>query len=94
MNRKFRNYVVNLLRASQFAPPAPVVVSNPTQHRLAEARAILETIDLQRARGQDSPLGRVMENRIIWRESLELELQQVDEQIERIASAAQENWKS
>ena len=56
--------------------------------RLTEGKASLDGLDLERARRGDSTFGRALENKTIWRELLELELQDVDEQIGRICEAA------
>ncbi len=58
--------------------------------RLAAARARLDLLELERSRSGDPLLGRAVEQRIVWRELLDLELQDVDEQIERICTAAQD----
>ena len=39
----------------------------------------------------DSCFGKTMENRIIWCELIELELQEIDEQVSRICAAAARN---
>jgi hypothetical protein len=62
---------------------APAACS--TRQRLAEAFACLDRIERQGAAGQ--PFGSFLEAQIVWRELLELELQDVDEQIERITAA-------
>ena len=62
----------------------------PTRQRLAQAFSSLENIELVRNRRSDRYFGRSAEERIIWRELLELELQYVDEQIERICGTASE----
>jgi len=64
--------------------PAP---SFPTHERLARAFSRLEDMQLVRIEWEDPLLGKSDEERIIWRELLDLELQDVDEQIERISAA-------
>ena len=59
------------------------------QERLAEAAARLERLHQERASAGDQILGMATEKRIIWRELLDLELQDFDEQNERLSSAAQ-----
>jgi hypothetical protein len=54
------------------------------QQRLAEEKAYLEHLDLERVHRGDPSFNKTIEERIIWGELLELELQEVDEQIERI----------
>ena len=49
------------------------------RERLAEAAACLERIDHQREAG-DPMFGRILEERIVWRELRDLELQEFDEQ--------------
>ena len=53
--------------------------------RLAKAAACLERLDAERACCRDPNLGKGMEERIIWRELLDLELQEFDEEIERFS---------
>ncbi len=60
-----------------------------TYERLGEARVRLECLDLERSLSGDPLLGKSIEQRIVWRELLDLELQDVDEQIERICAEAQ-----
>ena len=62
-----------------------------TRQRLAEAMARLECLDSERERWADSRFGNTMENRIIWGELMELELQEIDEQVSRIRAAAARN---
>ena len=56
--------------------------------RLAKAVACLECLDEERAACGHPYLGKSMEERIIWRELLELELQEFDEKIERLSAVA------
>ena len=79
MSQTRRICTLNLAQLSHDAPPSVPISSTKT--RLAEAFALLDNIDHQRANGQNSLLASVIEDRIIWRELLELELQHVDEQI-------------
>jgi hypothetical protein len=55
--------------------------------RLAEKKACLEYLNAERASG-DSGFGKTTEDRIVWGELLELELQDIDEQVSRICQAA------
>jgi hypothetical protein len=55
---------------------------------LSLAFARLQTIQDMRAQRQDPRFGRSVEDKIVWRELLDLELQEADEQIERIAEAS------
>ena len=59
-----------------------------SRQRLAEAVARIERLDAERERRGDSRFGRTTENRIIWGELLELEMQEIDEQVSRICSSA------
>ena len=56
--------------------------------RLAKAAACLESLDCERSSCGDPNLGKAIEKRIVWRELLDLELQDVDEQIERLSEVA------
>jgi hypothetical protein len=58
------------------------------QERLAKAAAYLERLDVERISHGDPNLGRSIEERIIWRELLDLELQDFDEEIERLSEVA------
>ena len=68
--------------------PAPTATPSPIQRRLAQAFALIEQIQEQRLQEQDPLAGRFIEERLIWRELLDLELQDIDEQIERICASA------
>ncbi|HEY4360939.1 MAG TPA: hypothetical protein VGN17_08220 [Bryobacteraceae bacterium] len=59
-----------------------------SRERLSLAFARLQTIQDMRAQRQDPRFGRSVEDKIVWRELLDLELQEADEQIERIAEAS------
>ena len=56
--------------------------------RLAKAGAYLEGLEEERAGRADPTLGKAIEKRIIWRELLDLELQEFDEEIERLSEVA------
>jgi hypothetical protein len=56
--------------------------------RLAEEKASLDKLDIQRDHQAASDFGKTTEERIIWNELLELELQDIDEQVSRIRSQA------
>jgi hypothetical protein len=57
---------------------------SPIGQRLAGANFLLENLDSERARLHDSRVGSAAEQNIVWRELLELELQDIDEQVGRI----------
>ncbi len=59
------------------------------QKRLAGAAACLERLEGARALHSDPGLGRVVEEGIISRELLDLELQQFDEETNRLSEVAQ-----
>jgi hypothetical protein len=63
----------------RFAPAA-----RSTHQRLSEAVTSLDRIEQLQA----GDFGRFLEDQIVWRELVELELQNVDEQIERITATA------
>lgn len=67
------------------------VDASPTFQRLVEEYAMLSRLEVERVERGEPNFGKAIEERILWRELLELELQDVDEQIERIAGAA-ERW--
>jgi len=82
-----KKYLCTLNIGAEDAPPVEARDA-PTRRRLARAFTRLQNIQLVRAHRQDPLFGKSTEERIIWRELLDLELQDVDEQIERILAAA------
>ena len=58
------------------------------RRRLNEEAAYLEHLDSEREQRGDSLFGKTAEDRIVWGELIELELQEVDEQATRICDAA------
>jgi len=83
MNWKNRIHILNLRDCD-----VPYVSICPTRQRIARAFSRLQDIQLVRNQRQDLYFEKPVEERIIWRELLDLELQDVDEQIERISAAA------
>jgi hypothetical protein len=67
---------------------ARVPTSCPTRRRLARAFSVLENIVWTRRRYQDPLFGKAAEERIVWRELLELELQSIDEHLDKISAEA------
>jgi hypothetical protein len=63
-------------------------VLSSTAQRLARAAIRLRTIDLIRDFLEDSVYGKSVEEGIIQRELIELELQYADEEVDRISAAA------
>jgi hypothetical protein len=57
----------------------------PTRQRLAQAFIRLQNIEFTRNQRQNPVFAKSDEERIIWRELLDLELQELDEQIERLS---------
>ena len=64
------------------------VPSSRVHDRITLALASLERIYRERAVSGDPHLGKVLEDRIVWRELFDLELQGLDEQIEQICESA------
>lgn len=62
--------------------------SCPTRQRLVRGFSRLQDIQLVRNHRQDPLFGKSAEERIVWRELLDLELQDVDEQIERVSAGS------
>jgi hypothetical protein len=58
--------------------------ASPIRQRLAEEQGRLARLDAERERRGDSGFGKATEDRIVWGELLELELQDIDEQLSRI----------
>jgi len=61
--------------------------SEAVRERLAAEVAALEQLDCERERCHDRRLGKLTEDRIVWGELLDLELQDIDEQVSRIVRA-------
>jgi hypothetical protein len=88
VNGKNPIWRLNLLRWLVNAPQLVAQAGSSTQKRLAKAFAFVESLERQRAEGQNPFLGKIVEDRMIWRELLELELQDIDEQMEQISAGA------
>jgi hypothetical protein len=88
MKRNTQICTLNLSDAA--APPRDRTAICPTRQRLARAFSCLQSIQLARNHQQYPLFGKSLEERIVWRELIELELQEVDEQIERFSVAAVE----
>lgn len=66
--------------------PTTTVVSR-VRDRLAEGCKTLDALDRERRAEQDPAIGKALEQRIVQRELLELELQDLDDQMDRIREA-------
>ncbi len=71
--------------ANTKAEPCP---AKPVRRRLAKGKAALEHLEAERERRGDPRFGQTTEDRIVWNELIELELQEIDEQVSRICGAA------
>jgi hypothetical protein len=71
------------------APARSQTPRSLTSQRLVRGFARLQEIQLVRNHRQDSRFGKPAEDRIVWRELLELELQNVDEQVEYMLAVAE-----
>lgn len=69
------------------SPPAPECKMDAIRQRLAAGKTCLEDLDTERKRRHDSGFGATTEDRVIWRELLDLELQEIDEQVSRGSAA-------
>ena len=76
---------LNPLRRMTRGPERAGWEQNPSRRRLAEAYDCLQQLDRLREDQCAPALGKILEERIVWRELLDLELQEIDEQIERIS---------
>lgn len=70
-------------RAARKCSPSPLA------SRLAQEKASLDQLDLQRDSRHDTGFEKMTEQKIIWNELLDLELQDIDEQISRICQGGQ-----
>jgi len=84
-----RKKQVCALNISGGAEPA-AACSGGTSERLIRAFTAVQDIALLRNYRQDPLFAKSVEARIVWREILDLELQDIDEQIERISAVAGE----
>ena len=57
--------------------------------RLSAAKDSLDYLEVERARRNDPAFGLLIEQQIIWRELLELELQDAEERIAQMCDAAE-----
>jgi len=87
MDSKDQILALNIL-AGDVSPVRPPIC--PTRERLAQAFRSLQNISMVRNHRKDPHFGRSVEECIIWRELLDLELQHIDEQIERICETGGE----
>ncbi len=60
-------------------PAARESRADTMRQRLAEEKACLDDLDAERRRRRDSGFGKATEEKVIWRELLDLELQEIDE---------------
>ena len=79
--------VLESLGATGSRKPEKCAVTTIRQ-RLAEENVALAKLDAERERLHDSHFGATTEQRIVWGELLELELQDIDEQVSRIRRAS------
>jgi hypothetical protein len=85
-------FIRNLLSRVPFPqPPRRPAIANPgedgmepVRRRLADEKSLLDRLDAERESRGDPGLGKVRENRIVWHELIELELQDIEEQVTRI----------
>lgn len=64
---------------------------DPCRRRLAEAAGRLEQIEAERERLGNPKFDKISEERIVWRELIELEMQEVDERMARMRNEAGRN---
>lgn len=90
MGRANQICALNLTQTATVAVEQAERARAALKRRLAEAVEYLEKLEQQRIALQNPGFGRAVEERIIWRELLELELQMVDEQINRMTQSGSE----
>jgi hypothetical protein len=66
----------------------PCPATDAAKQRLSEAVARLEHLDAERKRRADAAFGKATESRIVWSELIDLEMQELDQQVNRIRSLA------
>ncbi len=59
------------------------------KERLFEAKESLDYLEVERSQRMDPEFGRLTEQQIVWRELLELELQDAEERITSMCDAAE-----
>jgi hypothetical protein len=59
------------------------------KERLFEAKESLDYLEVERSQRMDPEFGRLTEQQIVWRELLELELQDAEERIASMCDAAE-----
>ena len=64
-------------------------VDSTVRKRLADAKGTLDYLETERARRADPNFGVLFERQIIWRELLELELEEAEERITMMCDAAE-----
>ncbi len=78
------------LRKMPASGPDPIIGpsgASAVRRRLAEEKACLERLEAERTLRGDAAFRKATENRIVWSELLELELQDIDEQVKRLRTA-------
>lgn len=73
---------------SRTEAPSGLCSYNAICDRLAEGAARLTRLDEERDRRGDTRFGKTAEDRIVWSELIDLEMQEVDEQVNRICDTA------
>jgi hypothetical protein len=77
------------LNLTAIGKPRVQPVAWPTRERLARGFVLLERIQKKRSNRSDLSFATSSENQVIWRGLLELELQEIDEQIDRLAAGCE-----
>jgi hypothetical protein len=75
------------VRRRRVEPPRSEPSASDTRQRLSQGQAELERLESERRRRGDPRLGKSVEDRIIWGELLELEIQNIDERVSRTGDA-------
>lgn len=88
LRRWWRNATDKTRDLSPFSGPATACASETTR-RLADGAARLARLHHERERLGDAGIGRPLEDRIVWTELIDLELQEIDEQVSRLSQAAE-----
>lgn len=80
------HFFMNFFKQRQPSATSRAECLTPIGRRLAEEFALLQELEFERIVRANPTFGRGAEERIVWRELIDLELQELDEQIAQRAA--------